>query len=52
MVRKKIEALPLWFFSCALVCHKEGPRKPGGEETEWTTSASGLRNLCSFIGWA
>jgi hypothetical protein len=47
--QKQIEALPLWFFNFAL-CREEGPRKPGGDETEWTTSTSGLHNLCSFIG--
>jgi len=49
--QKQIEALPLWFFNCAL-CHEYGPRKPGEDETERTTSTSGLRNLCLLIGWA
>jgi len=47
--QKQLKALPLWFFKFAL--RHEGPRKPGGDETEWTTT-SGLRNLCSFFGWA
>ena len=41
--QKQIEALPPLFFNFAL-CRDEGPRKPGGDETEWTTPISGLRN--------
>jgi hypothetical protein len=30
------------FQLCLRVCHQEGPRKPGGIEIKWDTSAAGL----------
>jgi hypothetical protein len=30
------------FQLCFGICHQEGPREPGGTDTEWDTSAFGL----------
>jgi hypothetical protein len=31
------------FSTCFAICHQEGQREAGGTDTEWYTSASGLR---------
>jgi hypothetical protein len=30
------------YHHCFGICHQEGPREPGGTDTEWVTSAFGL----------
>jgi hypothetical protein len=43
---KQGDALSPLLFNFALefrICHQEGAGRPGGAETEWNTSASGLR---------
>jgi hypothetical protein len=41
-VLKQGDALSPLLFNFALECYQEGPRKPGGTEIKWDTSAAGL----------